>query len=179
MKENKKENIFSRFLNVFGIIVIGISVFIIIYLTHYTLSTRDNENSFIRCNNGKEFSLNKLSSVGIVLYYNSKEFEYDNDRLVKTVCLLSEDNSEIKKIIGENAVNKYSLSDISKKIFIPDNKNYNLFIHTVKEGSEEWIIIYCILGIIGSYFVVNLIREVILYIFFGKKLSKDILKPFN
>ena len=92
--------------------------------------------------------------------------------------MLSEDNPEIKKIIGENAVSKYSLSEISKKI-VPNEQNYYLFIHTVKEGSEQWIIIYCILGITGAYLVMNLIREVILYIFFGKKISKDILKPFN
>lgn len=179
MKENKKENIFSRFLNVFGIIIIGISVFIIIYLTHDTLSRRDDENSFIRCSDGSEYNLLSLRThFGITLIYNEKEFNIKEDKKVKTLCKLSESkDSQIRKILED--LNPTSIIQISEKVSVPEYNNYYLFLHNVKEDSSQWIIIYCVLGIVGVYLVVNLIREVILYIFFGKKLSKDILKPFN
>ncbi len=178
--KNKKENTFSRLLNVLGIIVIGLSIYIIITVGCNTLSERDDYNSFIRCESGKEYNLDTLrTSFGVLLMYNEKEFNPEENEKVKALCRLTDmTDSTAQGILSR--LDSSSLNQIVSLNKTPENKNYYLFLHKVKEdGADQWVIMYCILGIIGSYITVNSIREVILYIFFGKKISKDILKPFN
>jgi hypothetical protein len=128
-------------------VLIFIPIFILSFFSGY-LSTKpefDNEKSYIKCDDGREFGLDEN---GIYLYSS---------------YVYSEDNEKIKQMCSSN-----ELDEIAKKYggYIILEKNYKLI--SVYEN-RDWFraIKISLLSIIGAIFFFELIKRVFYYIVLG------------
>ncbi len=111
----------------------------------------DEEKSYLACDNGKNY---KLSANGIYVYS------------VNTTLLSSYQDVEARKLCAYDVTNDYSTS--YSNLETPTNQNYQLKIIEATRGSWGIAVLWWALGIGGAYVVLNLIRETINYILFGK-----------
>ena len=112
----------------------------------------DDKNTYLTCENGKSYNLNA-----------NKIYVYS----VKTTSLSSYQDVEARKLCAYEVLNDYSVEYLNLKI--PLQKNYTLHIAERVRGGWFDAALWVVLGIGGSYIVLNLIRETLNYVFLGKK----------
>ena len=110
----------------------------------------DDERSHIACDNGKTYLLSK-----------NRFYIYS----VKATFSSSED-VEARKLCAYNVLNDYSTT--YRNLETPTYQNYQLKIFEGTQGSWISAILWWVLGIGGSYVALNLTRETLNYVLFGK-----------
>ena len=111
----------------------------------------DSTKSTLACENGKQY---RLDDAKIYLFS-------------KTASLSNYEEVDARKLCAYGVLNDYSSEYQNLKT--PQYKNYS--INTVESINGSWfsVILWWVLGIGISYIVLNLLRETLNYILFGKK----------
>lgn len=127
----------------------------------------DSDKSTITCSNGKSYSFN---TVGISASLSeAKQLDSYNDRKAREFCKEFETYIIENKQTGEQQGIKYS--DFPKYNLInPDLDRVSYSFNLVESTTGSWtnVILRWTLGIAISYVILNLIRETLNYILFGK-----------
>lgn len=150
---NLEDKLLYRLVKVIYIIVFLLSGLIAIFIGWESRPQPevDDEKSRIACDNGKNY---KLSANRIYVYS------------VDTTSLSNYQDEEARKLCQYGVLNDYSTS--YRNLATPTHQNYQLKIVEGTRGSWTNAILWWVLGIAGSYVALNLIRETINYILFGK-----------
>lgn len=111
----------------------------------------DDDNSYINCTLGKSYV---LGNVNLHVYsVTDTQIEPYYEKEARILC-------------AYGVLNDYSSN--YRNIQAPSYQNYTLRLQKKTIGSWESAILWWVLGVGGSYIVLNIIRETLNYIFFGK-----------
>jgi hypothetical protein len=153
-----EDNLLYRLIKVLNIIAL-LACFLITLVVGWTFKPQtlaDVSSSYIACNNGRRFSLRELNIY--MLSSNKDSLTTNQDLTAKKNCMLEN---------GRYLGNMYD-TEYFPKSAVPVTKNYQLIIVNRVTGSWMNALLTWFIGIIGSYFVLNIIRETTNYVLFGK-----------
>ena len=139
------------------------------------------ENSFITCSDGKKYS---LSTVSVYPLSSEKKLDtYDTER-ASEFCTKNIGYEVFSKSKNETQTITYSqlpFYGLSSSQYTDAGKfTYNLIPAEHVRGSWQTALLWWIGGFLGVYVVLNLTKETLIYIFFGRSFQWDWLKKiFN
>lgn len=173
MDENKLEQKFLfRLIKVTYYVALIIGIFFIGIFGWETKPTKyqDISKSYIVCPNGNKYLINDFK---IYSSYISPE----NDLSIKTVChgniaKIRNTKTGEEKEVTLSELSQYGVSIESK---VKDTKYEIVYVNSTR-GSWRSVILWWIVGSYILYIVLNIIKETLLYMFFGKKFSWDFLQ---
>lgn len=111
----------------------------------------NSKKSALVCENGKKY-----------LLYDAKIYLFS-----KVESLDESDDSTARKLCEYGVLNDYSPG--YRNLKMPQYKNYSLNLVESIDGSWFSVLIWWVLGFSGSYILLNVFRETLNYILFGKK----------
>lgn len=120
--------------------------------------------SYINCDDGKNFSF-KQAYISTWDMINENTLDDYGDEKARILCAKYDRQKAL-----DAGYSNYEIDSFIKSNLI-DQKNYSLNTDYKVEGSWATMILYSLIGISMGYVVLNIIRETLLYIFFGKKFS--------
>lgn len=159
--QNKQleQNILYRTINVlyFCTWIAGLLFISVLAYSFKPYEIVDSQNSYINCNNGKKYT---LENAKIYLFVGDKYMGQYNDTKARKVCEYG---------IVDDYPNNYKT---------PIYANYT--VDTVHKMSGAWkdVILTIVIGCLVLFFGLNLIKETLLYLFFGRPFSLGWLIKF-
>jgi hypothetical protein len=126
--------------------------------------------SYINCKNGDQISFKEalLSRFDVA---NEESLNTYGDEKARILCA----NYNRQKAL-DLGLSNYVIDDYIKNNLI-DKKNYRLTMHYTIEGSWTMVLTYIITSFLFGYISLNIFKETILYVIFGKKVSWKWILP--
>lgn len=170
---NLENRFFYRLVKVVYYFFLAISTLVILFINYNELVyfPIDNNRSYIACYYGKHYSL-VSSDITLYSYWNNYQLSYDDDEKAKKSC-----SKNIPESVSSNS-KPYTptLADIEE---IENAEKYSLVI------ARDWakignVVFYSMFYFVIIFSILNVIREALLYLAFGKKLTWDwLIKIYN
>lgn len=174
-KEYEKYIIY-RLINVlyWGSLIFFVLVILLFGWFEKPYKTLDTQNSYIECDNGKTYSYENLN----VNFY----FDSNDDIDARKICfdrklqVYSRSKESIVDVSLEEYLQIRPLDEFLNN-YIP-SPNYT--VHEVDKTNGAWLtpILVWVIGLVGLYILLNIIKESLLYISFGKRFSWKWLTTF-
>ncbi len=134
----------------------------------------DNNKSYINCNSGLHYSFSE-ADIQFDSYSNNSDLNNDDDNKAKELCSQNSLNNDVSvKTSSTTKSYKPTLADIEE---IDNAEKYSLVIKRDWNVIRKYII-NSIYNLVLAYFILNLVKETLIYLVFGKKISWDWLLVF-
>lgn len=146
---NIEDKLLYRLVKVAYIIVLLIGILIVgaIGWSSKPETYIDSDKSSLSCDNGKKYT---LDSLGIYLITDDTRLDTYDDRRAKIACTYG---------VKDDYITQYKLPSVA---------NYQVnYVNSIR-GSWKSALFWWLLGFLGAYITLNLIRETLNYILFGK-----------
>ena len=170
MKNNDKEvlekKLVFRLINVayIALLIAVIAISIGISLESKPQVIPNQYKSYLNCSDGKNFSFMQ-ANINTWDMINENTLDDYGDEKARILCAKYKRQDALDAGLSNYQIDNYIKSNLI------DQKNYSLNTVYKVEGSWITVILYSLVGISMGYVVLNIIRETLLYIFFGKKFS--------
>ncbi|GEM_PF-1916218 len=172
--EELEEKLVFRLINVaylvFLLAVIAISIGISLESKPKVIPNQ--YKSYINCSDGKNFSF-RQASITTWDMLNERNLDDFGDEKARILCAKYDRQKAL-----DAGYSNYEIDNFIKSNLI-DQKNYSLNVDYEVEGSWITVIFYSIVGIGVGYAVLNVIKETLFYILFGRKISWKWLNPLK
>ena len=180
---NLENRFFYRLTNVmhvFSLILFFLIASTILYMSIPAGDIPDNTKSYIVCDNSKRSI--PLSDAKIEIYSYSKELSYSDDKAAKDFCTTNSAGAVTHPILKEitdpallkrlNAGEFERLNSSNERDTSLD-KNYTIKISYKPKNWRAYAetIFWVFISFMIFYSVINIVRETLLYLAFGKKIS--------
>ncbi len=150
-KKNLEEKVLFRLIKVVYVVTLLLSVLVLLWAGWDSRpKPKVDDRSHIACDNGEIYLLNKNR-----FYLFSVEDTFS-----------SSEDVEARKLCEYKVLNDYSTK--YRNLETPASQNYQLKVIEGTRGSWGNAFLWWVLGISGAYVALNLIRETLNYILFGK-----------
>lgn len=168
--DHLEDRFFYRLVMVLYFFCLAIFFIISIFILDLTLPMPaiNVEKSYISCDGGKVYS---LQTIGINLASYETNLDTDNDNKTKKWCFLK----SLKPVTDPKIIAELNKSQSEKPVvldIISTNKNYSLELEYQRDWSSFIDTFFlCLFCFLIFYIVINIIKETLIYLAFGKKFS--------